>query len=250
MTKNIRVVIAEDHYLLREGTRQLLETSGVVEVVATVGDATALHAAVESLDPDAVIVDIRMPPDHETEGITAARAIRAEHPGVGVVVLSQYANALYAFELFRDGTEGLAYLLKDKVGDVDELVRALFAVTRGGSVIDPHVVESLLSRKATMSRGSLGELTDREMDVLTEMAQGKSNAGISEALFVSESAVEKHINSIMMKLGLDPDDSSLNRRVAAVLTFLHSYEPSDKDPEMSESATSRLNALENDDSVS
>ena len=228
MTKRLGVVIAEDHYLLREGTRQLLETSGVVDVLATVGDAAALRDAVERLNPDAAIVDIRMPPDHETEGIAAARWIRAEHPGVGVVVLSQYANALYAFELFQDGTHGLAYLLKDRVGDVDELVRALFAVTEGGSVIDPNVVESLLSRKATMSRGSLRQLTGREMEVLTEMAQGKSNAGISEALFISESAVEKHINSIMMKLGLDPDDSGLNRRVAAVLTFLHSYQPSDQ----------------------
>lgn len=228
MTERIRVVIAEDHYLLREGTRQLLETSGHVEVLATVGDATALYEAIERLDPDAAIVDIRMPPDHETEGITAARRIRAEHPGIGVVVLSQYANALYAFELFQDGTHGLAYLLKDRVGDVDELVRAVVAVTQGGSVIDPNVVESLLSRKATMSRGSLGELTDREVEVLTEMAQGKSNSGISEALFVSESAVEKHINSIMMKLGLDPDDSGLNRRVAAVLAFLHSYQPGDQ----------------------
>ncbi len=235
MTKRIRVVIAEDHYLLREGTRQLLETSGRADVLAAVGDAAALHDAVERLDPDAVIVDIRMPPDHETEGITAARRIRTEHPRVGVVVLSQYANALYAFELFQNGTDGLAYLLKDRVGDVEELVRALDAVTGGGSVIDPSVVESLLSRKATMSRGSLGELTEREMEVLTEMAQGKSNAGISEALFVSESAIEKHINSIMMKLRLDPEDSGLNRRVAAVLTFLHSYQPSDQPAEMSDS---------------
>lgn len=237
MTKRIRVVIAEDHYLLREGTRQLLETSGRVDVLATVGDATALHDAVERLNLDAAIVDIRMPPNHETEGIAAARKIRAEHPDVGVVVLSQYANALYAFELFQDGTHGLAYLLKDKVGDVYELVRALVAVTQGGSVIDPNVVESLLSRKTTMSRGSLGELTDRETQVLTEMAQGKSNAGISDALFISESAVEKHINSIMMKLGLDPDDSGLNRRVAAVLTFLHSYQPSDQVPEKPSSST-------------
>jgi DNA-binding NarL/FixJ family response regulator len=226
VTERLRVVIAEDHYLLREGTRRLLETSGMVEVVATVGDAPALHDAVEHLEPDAVIVDIRMPPDHETEGIIAARRIRAEHPDIGVVVLSQYANALYAFELFQEGTHGLAYLLKDRLGDVDELVRAVLAVTEGGSVIDPNVVESLLSRKTTMSRGSLGNLTDREVEVLGLMAQGRSNAGISEALFMSESAVEKHINSIMMKLGLDPDDSGLNRRVAAVLSFLHSYQPS------------------------
>lgn len=228
MTERIRVVIAEDHYLLREGTRRLLETSGQVEVLATVGDATALHETVEQHGPDAAIVDIRMPPDHETEGITAARRIRARHPQVGVVVLSQYANALYAFELFQDGTNGLAYLLKDRVGDVDELIRALVTVTNGGSVIDPNVVESLLSRKATMARGSLDELTTREVEVLTEMAQGKSNGGIAKTLFLSQSGVEKHIASIMMKLALDPEDSDLNRRVAAVLAFLHSYQPSDQ----------------------
>lgn len=227
MSGRIRVVIAEDHYLFREGTRQLLETSGGIEVVAAVGDATALHEAVGRLGPDAAVVDIRMPPDHQTEGIDAARKIRAEHPNVGVVVLSQYANALYAFELFQDGTQGLAYLLKDRVGDVDELVRAVVTVIRGGSVIDPNVVESLLTRKTAIARGSLNELTDRETEVLAEMAQGKSNAAISETLFISESAVEKHINSILMKLGLDPNDSSLNRRVAAVLAFLHSYQPSD-----------------------
>lgn len=227
MSGRIRVVIAEDHYLFREGTRQLLETSGRIEVVAAVGDARALHEAVGRLEPDAAVVDIRMPPDHETEGIDAARKIRAEHPNVGVVVLSQYANALYAFELFQDGTQGLAYLLKDRVGDVDELVRAVVTVIRGGSVIDPNVVESLLTRKTAIARGSLDELTDRETEVLAEMAQGKSNAAISETLFISESAVEKHINSILMKLGLDPNDSSLNRRVAAVLAFLHSYQPSD-----------------------
>ncbi len=228
MTEPIRAVVAEDHYLFREGTRQLLEASGKVEVVAAVGDADTLYEAVERLGPDAVVVDIRMPPDHETEGIVAARRIRAKHPEVGVVVLSQYANALYAFELFHDGTQGLAYLLKDRVGDVGELVGAIVAVAEGGSVIDPAVVESLLSRKKTVSRGSLSTLSDRETEVLSEMAQGKSNAAIADSLFISESAVEKHINSIMMKLGLEPDDASLNRRVAAVLAFLHSYQPSDR----------------------
>lgn len=223
----VRVVIAEDNYLFREGTRQLLETSAKMKILASVGDADSLHQAVEEFDPDAVVVDIRMPPRHETEGIDAARKIRAEHPGVGVVVLSQYANALYAFELFRDGTQGLAYLLKDRVGDVDELVHAIVVVTEGGSVIDPTVVESLISRKTILARGSLDDLTERETEVLAEMARGKSNAGISESLYISESAVEKHINSILMKLGLDPDDSALNRRVAAVLTFLRSYQPVD-----------------------
>jgi DNA-binding NarL/FixJ family response regulator len=230
MTGPIRVVIAEDNFLFREGTRQLLETSRAVEVVATVEDAPTLHEAVERLRPDVVVVDIRMPPGHETEGIVAAHRIRANHPETGVVVLSQYANALYAFELFRDGTSGLAYLLKDRVGNLDELVRAVVAVTEGGSVIDPLVVESLLSRKTTVSRGSLSSLSDREIEVLSEMAQGKSNASIAESLFVSESAVEKHINSILMKLGLGPEDAGVNRRVAAVLAFLHGYQPFEGEP--------------------
>ena len=225
-TGPIRTVIAEDHYLFREGTRQLLEASGKVEVVAAVDDASGLYKAVDTLDPDAVVVDIRMPPHHETEGIIAARKIRAERPGVGVVVLSQYANALYAFDLFQDGTQGLAYLLKDRVGDVGELVGAIVAVTEGGSVIDPAVVESLLSRKKTVSKGSLEALSEREMEVLAEMARGKSNVAIAEELYISESAVEKHINSIMTKLELAPDDAGLNRRVAAVLAFLHGYQPS------------------------
>ena len=225
MSEPLRVVIAEDHYLVREGTRQLLESSGQIEVVASVGDGTELLDAVERLQPDAVVADIRMPPDHQTEGIDAARAIRAAHPDVGVVILSQYANALYAFELFQDGTAGLAYLLKDRVGDLDELLRAIVTVTEGGSVIDPQVVESLLARGTTVSKSGMGDLTEREAEVLREMAQGKSNQAIAEALFISESAVEKHINAILTKLDLNPDDSAVNRRVAAVLTFLRTYSP-------------------------
>ena len=220
----LRIVIAEDHYLVREGTRRLLESSERIEVVAAVGDRPSLIDAVERLRPDAVVADIRMPPEHQTEGIDAAREIRAAHPDVGVVILSQYANALYAFELFQDGTAGLAYLLKDRVGDLGELLRAVVAVTEGGSVIDPQVVEGLLARGSTTSSTGMSDLTERETDVLREMAQGKSNHAIAESLYVSESAVEKHINAILAKLGLDPDDSSLNRRVAAVLTFLQSYD--------------------------
>lgn len=226
MTELVTVVIAEDHYLFREGIRQLLESSGSVEVIGAVGDAQGLLEAVEELSPDVVVVDIRMPPRHETEGIEAAHRIRAEHPSTGVVVLSQYANALYAFELFRNGTDGLAYLLKDRVGDIDELVRAVVTVDRGGSVIDPLVVEGLLSRTRSSGSRYTADLTERESEVLGEMAQGKSNTAISEALFISESSVEKHIGSILVKLGLDAGDASVNRRVAAVLTFLRSYEPS------------------------
>ena len=227
MTAPIRVVIAEDHYLVREGTRQLLELAGDIEVVASVADAAALVDAVDRLEPDAVVADIRMPPNHQTEGIDAAHQIRARHPDIGVVILSQYANALYAFELFRDGTDGLAYLLKDRVGDVDELRRAVAAVVGGGSVIDPLVVEGLIARgEAISNQPALGRLTERERAVLQEMAQGKSNSSIAETLHISASAVEKHINAILTKLDLDPQDSSVNRRVAAVLKFLRSYTPS------------------------
>ncbi len=223
----MRVVIAEDHYLVREGTRSLLESSGEIEVVAAVEDAPSLLEAVDVVLPDAVVTDIRMPPDHQTEGIEAAHAIRSRHPEIGVVVLSQYVNSLYAFELFREGTSGLAYLLKDRVGELGELLRALREVARGGSVIDPLVVERLLARRQQLAGTLLDTLTDREREVLGEMAQGKSNAAISETLFVSQSAVEKHINSIFGKLALSPDDGAQHRRVAAVLTFLRNYEVGD-----------------------
>jgi len=216
----VKVVIADDHYLVREGTRRLLETSGEVEVVAGVESPAALLDAVDRLHPETVITDIRMPPTHQMEGIEAAREIRSRHPDVGVVVLSQYVNPLYAFELFRDGTNGLAYLLKDRVGELDELVRALREVARGGSVIDPKVVEGLLGRRQEPARSLLETLSSREMDVLSEMAQGKSNAAIAETLFISPSAVEKHINAIFAKLMLSAEDGAQHRRVAAVLTFL------------------------------
>ena len=218
----IRVVIADDHYLVREGTGRLLEASGDVEVVASVENGLQLRDAVDRFAPDAAIVDIRMPPTHQMEGIEAAHDIRAKHEGVGVVVLSQHANSLYAFELFKDGTEGLAYLLKDRVGDLDELLRALREVVAGGSVIDPVVVEGLLNRQRTNSGHLLDTLTPRELDVLAAMAEGRSNASIREALFISQSAVEKHINSIFAKLALSPDESDTHRRVAAVLAFLGS----------------------------
>lgn len=220
----MRVVIAEDHYLVREGTRQLLESSGEVEVVAAVEDAENLIEMVDRVKPDAVITDIRMPPTNHKEGIDAAHEIRARYPEIGVVVLSQYVNSLYAFELFREGTPGLAYLLKDRVGDVDELLRALREVTTGGSVVDPQVVEGLLARRQQLAGSLLDTLTDRETEVLSEMAQGKSNTAIAESLFISQSAVEKHINSIFAKLTLRPEDGEHHRRVAAVLTFLRNQD--------------------------
>ena len=220
--RKLRVVIADDHYLVREGTRELLEATGDVDVTATVATAEELLRAVEADLPDAVLTDIRMPPRHATEGLDAARRIRADHPDVGVVVLSQYADPLYALELFRDGTAGVAYLLKDRVGDADELLRALREVSSGGSVIDPKVVEGLLARRARTTHRTAVSLTPRELDVLREMAHGRSNAGIARSLVLSQSAVEKHVNAIFTKLGLT-EAQETHRRVAAVLAFLRGF---------------------------
>jgi DNA-binding NarL/FixJ family response regulator len=213
------VVIAEDNYLVREGTRRLLEDSRRVTVLATVGNATELLDAVGRLRPDVVITDIKMPPGHQMEGIEAALEIRARHPGVGVVVLSQHADDVYAYRLLKDGTGGLAYLLKERVGDLGAIIEALEAVARGGSVVDPKVVEALVSRRTREAESPLARLTPRELAVLREMAQGKSNQAIGEALFMSESAVEKHVTTIFSKLELS-EETQVNRRVAAVLTFL------------------------------
>jgi DNA-binding NarL/FixJ family response regulator len=219
MPEPIRVVIAEDNYLVREGTRRLLEDSGEVQVVAAVGSAEELLDAVERLVPDAVLTDIRMPPSHDMEGIHAAHRIRASHPQVGVVVLSQHADEAYAFLLLKDGTAGLAYLLKERVGDTDELLRAFRETMAGRSVIDPAVVEALVASRSRQAHSPLATLTPRETDVLREMAQGKTNAAVAEALSVSESAVEKYANGIFSKLGLS-EEPLVHRRVAAVLAFL------------------------------
>lgn len=215
----LRVVIAEDHYLVREGTRRLLADSGEVEVLAAVSDAAELLAAVREHGPDAVLTDIRMPPGHHMEGIAAAHEIRRADPRVGVVVLSQHADASYAMDLLRYGTSGLAYLLKDRLGDIDQLLTALRTVCAGGSVIDPMVVDSLVALRVRDTGSALGALSPRELDVLREMAQGKTNAGIEQALFLSASTVEKHVNSIFGKLGL-AEEPLVNRRVTAVLTYL------------------------------
>jgi DNA-binding NarL/FixJ family response regulator len=217
--ERVRLVIAEDNYLVREGTRRLLEDSGEVEVVGAVSTAEELMDAVRRLKPDAVVTDIRMPPGHHMEGIQAAHEIRATHDNVGVIVLSQHADEAYAFELLKNGTAGLAYLLKDRVGDTEELIRALHEVLAGRSVIDPEVVETLVSRRARVAESPLSSLSPRELDVLREMAQGKTNANIAESLVLSQSAIEKHINSIFAKLGLSAEPK-LHRRVAAVLAFL------------------------------
>jgi DNA-binding NarL/FixJ family response regulator len=215
----LRVVFAEDNYLVREGTAALLGTVKDIELVASVSDLDQLLAAVDERRPDVVLTDIRMPPTHTTEGIEAARKIRSEYPEIGVVVLSQYAEEEYAYELLKAGAAGLGYLLKERVGDLDELVRALHEVARGGSVLDPKVVEGLVARKDRQAQSGLGELTEREREVLAQMAQGKNNAAIAKALFLTERAVEKHINSLFHKLGLS-EETDVHRRVMAVLAFL------------------------------
>jgi DNA-binding NarL/FixJ family response regulator len=215
----IRVVFAEDNYLVREGTAALLATSDAVELVGTASSRDELLAAVAEHTPNAVLTDIRMPPTGTNEGIVAAKEIRAEHPEIGVVVLSQFADEEYAFELLKDGAAGLGYLLKERVADVDELVRALGEVARGGSVLDPKVVEALVAAKDRMAHSPLAQLTDREREVLSHMAQGQNNAAIAASLFLTERAVEKHINSMFHKLGLT-EEPDVHRRVMAVLAFL------------------------------
>ncbi|KJS53237.1 LuxR family transcriptional regulator [Streptomyces rubellomurinus subsp. indigoferus] len=212
----MRLMIAEDSALLREGLVRLLADEGH-EVAAAVGDADALLAAVAADPPDVTVVDVRMPPTHTDEGLRAALRIRSEHPRVGVLVLSQYVEQRYAAELLAADTRGVGYLLKDRVGRVEEFLSALDRVHGGGTVFDPEVVRRLLAR--TRRTDDLDLLTERERTVLTLMAQGCTNAAIAQQLFVSRSAVEKHVNAVFDKLRLPRDDGA-NRRVLAVLRFL------------------------------
>ncbi len=220
----VRVVIADDNYLVREGVRRLLADGAEVEVVADAATATELVLRVREHRPDAVLTDIRMPPGNGMDGIVAAMEIRAEHPRTGVVVLSQHADASYAQALFRDGTAGLAYLLKERVGDRDELVRALTAVTEGGSAVDPQVVGALVAAQQRGADSPMHGLTERELDVLREMAQGQTNGAIAKKLHVSESAVSKHVTAIFTKLRLT-EDPTVDRRVTAVLRYVTASGP-------------------------
>jgi DNA-binding NarL/FixJ family response regulator len=215
----LRLVFADDNYLVREGVSGLLSESGAVEVVDTVADPNTLLKVVAEVGPDVVLTDIRMPPSFTNEGIVAAKRIRAEHPTTGVVVLSQYVEEDYAVELLEDGVAGLGYLLKERVSDLDELLRALNEVARGGSALDPKVVEGLLARRSSAATSPLLGLSDREREVLAEMATGRSNAMIAQTLYMSVRAVEKHISSIFQKLDL-VDEGDVNRRVLAVLAYL------------------------------
>lgn len=215
----IRLVLAEDNYLVREGVRRLLAAQPELDVVAACSDLDSLLDAVETERPDVVITDIRMPPGGLDEGIRAAELLRASHPDVGVVVLSQYSEPTYALALLEGGTAGRAYLLKERVEDVGQLVAAIRVVAEGGSVIDPKVVEVLVAGKTRIEDSPLHDLTPRERDVLREMAEGKNNAAIAQALFVTERSVEKVIHSIFLKLGLSWETSA-HKRVKAVLVYL------------------------------
>ncbi len=215
----IRIVLAEDQYLVREGLSRLLGTREDLEVAAACGDLDSLLDAVDTERPDVVVTDIRMPPGGTDEGIQAAIRLRETHPEVGVVVLSQYAVPGYALALLEGGSERRAYLLKERVTDIAQLVAAIEAVAEGGSVLDPKVVDALVAENARAEGSPLNELTPRERDVLREMAEGKNNAAIAEALVLTERSVEKVIHSIFLKLGLGWE-TAIHKRVKAVVLYL------------------------------
>jgi DNA-binding NarL/FixJ family response regulator len=216
---SIRVILGEDSYLAREGIERVLERADGIELVGAYGDFDELAAAVDRERPDVVLTDIRMPPTNTDEGIRLAKSLRGTHPEIGVVVLSQHANAAYAAELLEEGTGKRAYLLKERVTNAGDLGNALRSVADGGSVIDPLVVESLVKTQRQREESHLDQLTPRELQILGLIAEGKSNAAIADSLVLTKRAVEHHINGIFMKLDLGtPGDVS--RRVQAALLFL------------------------------
>jgi DNA-binding NarL/FixJ family response regulator len=219
---SIRVVLADDSYIVRQGLEQMLAIAEAVDVVESCADPAALMEAIERESPDVVITDIRMPPDHSDEGIRIAAELRESHPEIGVVVLSQYSEPHYVLRLFEAGSDGRAYLLKERVHNRGELVAAIEAVASGGAVIDPKVVEVLVEARARAAQSPLGELTPRELEVLRAIAEGKSNAAIADELVLTKRAVEKHINAIFLKLDFTygPEIESVSKRVKAALIFL------------------------------
>ena len=216
---SIRVVLAEDSLIVREGIEQLLAASPTVEVVASCGDVDDLRETVARERPDVVLTDIRMPPSQTDEGIQVAHELRETHPGIGVVVLSQHAEPQYVLSLLDAGSDGRGYLLKERVRSRGTLVSAIDSVSRGGSVIDPKIVEVLVDERTRAERSPLSQLTEREREVLAEIATGKSNSAIAESLVLTKRAVEKHINAIFMKLGL-ADSEDVSKRVKATLMLL------------------------------
>jgi DNA-binding NarL/FixJ family response regulator len=215
----IRIALGEDSLIVREGLRQLLSVDADVEIVASVADQVSLRRACEEEHPDVVLTDIRMPPTHTDEGIRLAAELRETHPEIGVVILSQFSDPSYALSLLDHGSDGRAYLLKQRVHNRAELMAAIRAVAAGGSMIDPKVVEALVVARGRVESSPLNELTGRELEVLAEIAQGKSNTAIAESLFLTKRAVEKHINAIFWKLGL-ADAADVSKRVKAALMFL------------------------------
>lgn len=215
----LRVVLAEDSLLMREGIASVLALDDEIELVDSCEDYDGLIRAVAEHAPDVVVTDIRMPPTQTNEGIRAANEIRASNPDVGVVVLSQYVEPDYAMSLFENGSDGRAYLLKERVGDVEELATAIKRVADGGSVVDPKVVDALIEARTRATPSVVDRLTEREREVLAEIAKGGTNAAVGEALFISPRSVEKHVNSIFMKLDLS-HETDTNRRVRAVLIYL------------------------------
>jgi DNA-binding NarL/FixJ family response regulator len=215
----IKVVLAEDSYLVREGVRRLLEHEPDIDLVGVCEDYDSLLEAIAGTEPDVLLTDIRMPPTGTDEGVRAAERLRQVRPTAGVVLLSQYADPAYALAFLEGGTEGRAYLLKERVADLDQLLAAIREVARGGSVIDPKVVEALVAARSRNAQSPLARLTPREREVLALLAEGRSNAAVADGLVLSERAVEKHINSIFAKLGL-PEARDAHRRVKAVLLFL------------------------------
>jgi DNA-binding NarL/FixJ family response regulator len=217
-------VLAEDSLIVREGIQQLLASAADVVIVASCGDLGSLIETIEADPPDVVLTDIRMPPSETNEGIRVAARLRETHPRVGVVVLSQYSDPGYALALLESGSDRRAYLLKERVHDRGQLLSTIRTVAEGGSVIDPKIVEVLVAAKARADRSPLAELTPREHEVLSEIAQGKSNTAIADSLVLTKRAVEKHINSIFMKLGL-ADEEDIAKRVKATLMFLADQAP-------------------------
>jgi DNA-binding NarL/FixJ family response regulator len=215
----VRVVIADDSLLVREGLEQVLAGQPSVQLVGSYADLPSLLEAIEADPPDVVLTDIRMPPSQSDEGIRVATLLRETHPGVGVVVLSQYAEPVYALALLESGSDGRAYLLKERLHDREQLLSAVETVADGGSVVDTKIVDVLVAARSRAERSSLAELTPREREVLTLIAQGKSNSAIADSLVLTKRAVEKHINSIFSKLGLT-DAGDASKRVKATLAFL------------------------------
>jgi len=217
----LRIAIADDSYLAREAVVQVLAGCSEVEVTAVCEDTSALRMAIDRDPPDVVLTDIRMPPSRGSEGIEIAAELRTTHPEIGVVILSQYADAPLALALFEGGSEGRAYLLKERIGNRNELVGAIQAVAAGRSVVDQKLIDGLIAERSRPARSPLDELTPREREVLAEVATGKSNASIAESLFLTKRAVEKHINAIFLKLNLR-ETADTSRRVKATLIYLTS----------------------------